>query len=330
MQKKHHGNQNHVESPKRIDSILEYIKLHKQNYRNIEFLDECDSKTISHIKKSIINNVINCFYCTFEFSKDDIRCPICNMKNDGENAYKFVSETSGDTTYKTLFTDIIINRVFQMISKGIHYIINPHTNIKEVFIASRPPGHHSCGYNNTNITNPRGFCHTNFIAYAAEEITTKYNKTVAIFDFDAHHGDGTEQCLRDMQNHQIKGFVSTHLFGDNIYPFTGEQSDLSNITPILNIPIHKSIKCTDEYYINILETQVKQFLISVNPDIILVSAGFDAHNEDYLKLMQITEKTYNHIGNMLRSLNKPILYILEGGYNPDMLAKSVSSLLDKN
>ncbi len=303
--------------------------MHKQPYRNIEFLDEkYDKKNFQKIKHNDSKS-INCYYCTFEYSNDQSACPICNMKYDKTKEYNFVSETSGDTTYKTLFTDIIIDRVKQMICKGINYIINPTMNIKEIFIASRPPGHHSCGYDNKISTNPRGFCHTNFIAFAAVEITTKYNKSVVIFDFDAHHGDGTEQCLRTMQNELIKGFVSIHIFGDNIYPFTGGKSDLSHNIPILNIPIDKSIVCTDEYYINILETQVKLFLEHSNADVILVSAGFDAHKDDYLNLMQITEKTYKHIGHTLRSLNKSIIYILEGGYNPNMLAKSVKSLLDK-
>lgn len=328
MQEKHSGNQNHVENPERIKSILEYLQSQNKIYRYIDYLEINDKQINDNKQSSLFSNQIhNCYYCTFEYSISEKYCPVCGIIKDKHKLYKFVSETQGDSTYKTEFTDLVIKRIKLMIVKGINFIINPSNNIREIFIASRPPGHHSCGYEAK--TNPRGFCHTNFISYAANEITKTYGKTVAIFDFDAHHGDGTEQCLRTMQNPMIKGFVSMHIWGDNIYPFSGEHSYLDCITPILNIPIHKSIKCDDDYYINLLETKTKKFLLDINPDILLISAGFDAHNDDILKLMNISEKSYKHIGNMLRSINKPILYILEGGYNPDILAKSVCSLLDK-
>ena len=329
MQEKHSGNQNHVENPERIKYILKYLQSQNKTYRYIDYLEINEKQINNSIQSSLfLNQIHNCYYCTFEYSLKERYCPICNMSNNKNEIYKFISETEGDSTYKTEFTDLVIERIKLMIIKGINYIIDPSSNnIREIFIASRPPGHHSCGYEKK--TNPRGFCHTNFISFAANEITNKYSKTVAIFDFDAHHGDGTEQCLSEMQNPMIKGFVSMHIWGDNIYPFRGEHSQLDYCTPILNIPIHKSIKCDDDYYINLLETKIKKFLLDINPDILLISAGFDAHKDDTLKLMNITEISYKYIGNMLRSINKPIIYILEGGYNPDILANSVCSILDK-
>jgi acetoin utilization deacetylase AcuC-like enzyme len=329
LQEKHSGNQNHVENPERIKYILKYLQSQNKTYRYIDYLEINEKQINNSIQSSLfLNQIHNCYYCTFEYSLKERYCPICNMSNNKNEIYKFVSETEGDSTYKTEFTDLVIERIKLMIIKGINYIIDPSSNnIREIFIASRPPGHHSCGYEKK--TNPRGFCHTNFISFAANEITNKYSKTVAIFDFDAHHGDGTEQCLSEMQNPMIKGFVSMHIWGDNIYPFSGEHSQLDYCTPILNIPIHKSIKCDDDYYINLLETKIKKFLLDINPDILLISAGFDAHKDDTLKLMNITEISYKYIGNMLRSINKPIIYILEGGYNPDILANSVCSILDK-
>jgi acetoin utilization deacetylase AcuC-like enzyme len=112
-----------------------------------------------------------------------------------------------------------------------------------------------------------------------------------------------------------------HAFGPGIFPGTGSAST----DRILNIPL--PLKTTSETYIMHFHTQVMPFLAQGKPDIVIISAGYDGHEKDPMNLLQLREQTYAHMSSQLQMLDCPVLFLLEGGYNPVVLASCVEATL---
>lgn len=183
------------------------------------------------------------------------------------------------------------------------------------FVLCRPPGHHAAA-------TPGGFCHENNAWFAAKGYVKQGLKNVCIFDMDAHHGDGTEACVRGGGN-EYDGvrFVSMHAYGKGIYPGTGAACFERRI---LNLPLSK--RTGPSGYLRVLRSDVIPFI--GNPDILIVSAGYDTHCLDPMKLMNLNTQTYGHIGSMLKAIGCPILFLLEGGYNSAILGECVVETLN--
>lgn len=179
------------------------------------------------------------------------------------------------------------------------------------FVLCRPPGHHA-------FVEPSGFCHENNAWFAASEFLKKGFKDICIFDMDAHHGDGTEACVR----HGDGGvrFVSTHAYGKGVYPGTGAAS---RDDFVLNLPLAK--RTGPSAFMRVLRNDVLPFI--GKPDVLIVSAGYDTHIADPMKLMNLKTETYGEIGLALQSIGCPILFLLEGGYNTSVLGECVVETL---
>lgn len=187
------------------------------------------------------------------------------------------------------------------------------------FSASRPPGHHA-------IPNQAmGFCFFNnvFIAARHAQESGKAPK-VAIIDFDVHHGNGTDAMARLAED---VFFISSHQFP--FYPGTGDPKyDIPGKT--LNIPFTDG--AGSEEFRNAYEVQVFPALHQFEPDLIMISAGFDAAAEDPLGGMNLYEDDYEWVTNKLVELAKThcenkVVSVLEGGYNVDALETCVSAHL---
>jgi acetoin utilization deacetylase AcuC-like enzyme len=216
--------------------------------------------------------------------------------------------------YKTAYTEKITRRVCVMIHEACMVIANKISRC--VFVLARPPGHHA-----DMRTGPRGFCHINNIWTAVEFFHSHKVKKIAILDWDVHHGDGTEALVRQ-HVHRISGirFVSIHAYGAGVYPGTGKTSKDENV---MNIGL--PIGTTPESYLDIFRTQVIPYL--EKPDILLVSAGYDAHKDDPMNYLKLKTETYAEMSKSLQGLDCPVMFILEGGYNPSALADSVHATL---
>jgi acetoin utilization deacetylase AcuC-like enzyme len=193
-------------------------------------------------------------------------------------------------------------------------------NTKSVFCATRPPGHHA------TPTHAMGFCLFNHIAIAALHTREKYNlKRIAIVDFDVHHGNGTQDI---MQGREGMFYISTHQ--SPLYPSTGLESE--NIdNNIFNVPMHGGTGHAT--YIEIFQEVILPALQAYQPELILVSAGFDAHKDDPLAGMALTDDTYKWLGTTLQGLANDhcegkLLSALEGGYNLSVLPGSVLAYLE--
>ena len=179
------------------------------------------------------------------------------------------------------------------------------------FALTRPPGHHACSGKRL------GFCHRNF-AIDALEVAHRLGKTALILDIDAHHGDGTEA---EIKKRGYGYYCSLHAFGPNIYPGTGS----SSTDQCLNIPLAAASEDVD--WISALTAFAGPWIRSKEPDMIILSCGFDAHADDSLVPLHVTSESYKSCSQFLKKLNVPVLAILEGGYHLPVLGPCVSAIL---
>ena len=187
-------------------------------------------------------------------------------------------------------------------------------NEKRIFCAVRPPGHHA------ETVRANGFCFVNNVAVAARYLQNKYKiKKIAIIDFDVHHGNGTQEIF--YQDRTVAyGSVHEH----PLFPGTGSVQE-KGIGNIFNAPIVAGTDGKD--FINIFEKKILLNIDKFKPEIILISAGFDAHKRDPLANINLESENYNQITKMIVEIANihskgRVISFLEGGY--DLLALSES------
>ncbi len=199
----------------------------------------------------------------------------------------------------------------------VERVINGRTH--NGFALVRPPGHHACA------DKAMGFCIFNNIAIAAKRALELGLKRVAIVDFDVHHGNGTQEIFYD-DNRVL--FIDMHQ--DSLFPISSgaktEQGRDAGLGFTVNIPLPHSQ--FDEDYLAIFDQQIQPLLTDYQPELILVSAGFDAHEDDPLASMRLSSKGYGLLVKRLKSLAEQLcdgklVFFLEGGYNPTHLAQDV-------
>ena len=187
-------------------------------------------------------------------------------------------------------------------------------NEKRIFCAVRPPGHHA------ETVRANGFCFVNNVAVAARYLQNKYKiKKIAIIDFDVHHGNGTQEIFyRDKT--VVYGSVHEH----PLFPGTGSEQEIGTGN-IFNAPIVAGTDGKD--FIKIFEKRILLNIDKFKPEIILISAGFDAHKRDPLANINLESENYNQITKMIIEIANThsqgrVISFLEGGY--DLLALSES------
>src|SRR5688572_20926473 len=190
------------------------------------------------------------------------------------------------------------------------------------FAAVRPPGHHA------ERAVAMGFCFFNNVAVAAEHLRRQGAERVAIFDFDVHHGNGTQHLFESRAD---VFYASTHQYP--FYPGTGAASETGigdGEGATLNVPL--TAGTDDAGYAEAIQGRVLPALRAFAPDVLLVSAGFDAWQNDPLGGMRVTEEGFRIWGVWLRELADEVcggrlLAVLEGGYDLASLARLVEDNL---
>jgi acetoin utilization deacetylase AcuC-like enzyme len=172
---------------------------------------------------------------------------------------------------------------------------------ENVFSLMRPPGHHA------TREQSMGFCYLNNIAIAVLEAIATGTKRVAVFDFDVHHGNGTEDILL---NREGVAFFSIHQFP--AYPGTGGKNAGKNC---FNYPVEPSTP--RETYRATLARALND-LKNFQPELLAVSAGFDAYTRDPLADGTLLAEDFYWLGKELRALKIPFFSLLEGGYSRDL------------
>jgi acetoin utilization deacetylase AcuC-like enzyme len=172
---------------------------------------------------------------------------------------------------------------------------------EQSFSLIRPPGHHA------TQNHAMGFCYFNSIAVAALDALASGVKRVAVFDFDVHHGNGTEAILKNKPN---IAFYSIHQHP--CYPGTGTENVGKNC---FNFPV--APRTPRDAYRKVIEKALEQMKVS-KPELIGVSAGFDCYARDPLAQETLEVEDFQWLGESLRKMGLPFFSVLEGGYSSDL------------
>jgi|TARA_B110000444_G_C18737348_1_gene546275 acetoin utilization deacetylase AcuC-like enzyme len=190
---------------------------------------------------------------------------------------------------------------------------------ERVFCAIRPPGHHA------ETTKAMGFCFINNVAVVAKYLQKKYKiNKVAIIDFDVHHGNGTQEIF---YNDETVAYGSSHEFP--LFPGTGTEEE-TGVGNIFNAVLKAGLRGKD--FIKIFEQKILNPIDRFKPEIILISAGFDAHIRDPLANISLESIDFYEITKKIVELANVhcegrIISFLEGGYDLIALSESIKEHL---
>ena len=281
----------HPESPERLVSINKAVKTLKNK---LEFLKPLKVSTST---LSLVH-------------------PIEYIEN-----LKSISEYGGSIDADTICGVDSYNAAVMAVGAGIVALDGIKVGkFERAFCAVRPPGHHA------TPTQAMGFCLFNNIAIATRYAQTIGYKKVMIIDFDVHHGNGTQDTF--WEDDTVFYFSSHQSF---TYPGTGAETHrgtnkgLGFTANFLLMP-----ESTDIELLDIYENDLSPLVDMFNPDIILVSAGYDLHESDPLASLNITTQGIRiMVRKILDTKKVPFIFFLEGGYDVDALGENVKVTLEE-
>jgi acetoin utilization deacetylase AcuC-like enzyme len=192
---------------------------------------------------------------------------------------------------------------------------------KNAFAMVRPPGHHA------EPDRAMGFCIFNNVAIAARDALTQGADRVAIIDYDAHHGNGTQVAFH---HDERVAFLSVHQYQPGFYPGTGSMKDAPHAKKrVVNVPL--PARAGDQVYEQVADRIFVPFIESFKPQMIFISVGFDAHWNDPITMLGLSTAGYLMLARKVielaeRHCDGKIVFVLEGGYDPANVANGVEAV----
>ena len=219
-------------------------------------------------------------------------------------------------TNKTIASAAAALRAVGAACDAIHQVVSG--TVDRAFVAMRPPGHHA------ERARSMGFCLFGTVAIAAEEALLQHDiNRVAIVDFDVHHGNGTQDLLWNQPD--VLTITSQQM---PLWPGTGDRSETGAHGQIMNLPLPTG--SDGEFMRQVYETEVFPAIEAFQPDLLLISAGFDAHADDPLAGLNWSTEDYVWLTERLVGLAESlcqgrVVSCLEGGYDLSALATATAA-----
>ena len=241
---------------------------------------------------------------------------VASLRAVGAQAGDDLAYVDGDTPMSRDSLDVAFLAVGGVLA-GIDAVMNGE--VRSVFCAIRPPGHHA------EPARAMGFCLFNNVAIGARYFQKHYGlRKILIVDWDVHHGNGTQAAF--YKDPSVL-FFSTHQYP--FYPGTGgelEQGLGAGIGSTINVPMKAG--SGDDEYIEVFNSRLIPVAKEFEPDAIIISAGFDAHRNDPLASMRLTEEGYAQLSRIVKGIAEEhaggrIISCLEGGYHLESISKSI-------
>jgi len=286
----------HPERKERLDSIINSLKSSPELKINFKEAPLANMSTI-----------------TLVHPKDHIEKMLSNIPKEGLLGVE--KEPYADT----ILCSNSKNAILRSCGAGIAAVDDLMLSNERIFCAIRPPGHHA------ETSRANGFCFINNIAVAARYLQKKYKiNKVAIIDFDVHHGNGTQEIF---YNDDSVAYASTHEFP--LFPGTGTEDEVG-VGNIFNAPIKSGTKGIE--FLKIFDSKILKPLDIFKPEVILISAGFDAHIRDPLSNINLESKDYFKITKKIIELANihskgRVISFFEGGYDLQALSESIKEHL---
>ena len=297
--RKHEMGAGHPECPERLDAIDDWLLA--TGVKDALVVREAPLASISEIELAHDRMMVASIHGLSEQLADDIQA--------GGPRY---AQIDPDTALNAYTWNAVLRASGAVLAATDSVMAGEMEN---AFCAVRPPGHHACH------DRAMGFCVFNSVAIAARYALERHGlKRIAVVDFDVHHGNGTEDILQGDDRVLMVG-----IFQHPFYPHSGTNHPASNM---LNVPVPAYTK--GAAIRELVETLWIPRLEEFKPEMIFISAGFDAHRDDELGQLGLVEQDYAWITQRIKDVAKRhskgrIVSSLEGGYNLNALARSVEA-----
>ena len=221
-------------------------------------------------------------------------------------------------TYITPLSMVAARSAAGAVVEGVHRVLD--RKAKHALAVVRPPGHHA------EHAKAMGFCLLNNIAVGLVAARDRGIRRIAVLDFDVHHGNGTQHSF---ESDADVFYASTHQYP--FYPGTGRAGERGAHGNVLNVPLPAGT--SDRAFLGAWEKKIGPTLDAFKPELLLVSAGFDAHEDDPLAGLDVTTEGYRELARMINAWSIAhsggrSVWALEGGYNLQALGGSVVACLE--
>ncbi|KAF9100918.1 hypothetical protein BGX27_000189 [Mortierella sp. AM989] len=341
----------YYESPERREAILKYLESNPEAFEITEHVEDFGYEPIKRVHKQDFleyletayeewikegghtNGVLPATIPHYKIARlGKVKASNCLAKS-GEYCFDLSAVITKDTfkaawnaAQVTLTATKDLVRVGNEFEKGLAAGTVTRDNPPGLYALVRPPGHHAqsdvCG----------GYCFLNNVAIATQWLIDQPDlksekgdpKKIAILDIDFHHGNGTQEIFYTVSNP-----LYTSLHSDEDYPyFSGsdlEKGEGEGLGFNINIPLPHAT--TDDDYVETLEKLIKDHVIPYKADYIIVSLGVDTFKDDPIAGFLVTSEGYPRIGDAIRKIGLPTLFVQEGGYCIEKLGINVGGIL---